>query len=185
MNENKNHEFKETRIEMQVKNVVDSLKEKYSSLVNKQISQLELEMVNRTLAISESYRQLQVAEFISNKLPSDSLVFLAQPCSEMKQEFFNRIRLNTIKKKQVFFPIAFSEFVPNIAYKQEPYPLEVEINKHKGYFNMDYLRVCLLLHLGLFGNQGQVHQRPQLVVKETTLHGRSQAHPYQLDRSLV
>jgi hypothetical protein len=92
---------------------------------------------NASLYYSDGYRQLFVVEQMSQKLSPDSLVLVASPCVEFQGDFLNRVRLNTIRQHQVFFPIVFSEYMPNIVYPARPFPDEIQINKNVGYFNVD------------------------------------------------
>ena len=130
------------RIEMDenikhIKNVINELEKKYSSLTTStsRILQTEIAISNYTLYLNENYRQLQAIEMLSRKLSPDTLIFVAPPGVEFQIDFLNRIRLNTIKSHQVFVPIGFYQYSPNIVYEKKPFPDEVEINKNVGYFN--------------------------------------------------
>ncbi len=58
------------------------------------------------------------------------------PCVELESEFLNRVRLNTIRGRQAFFPIPFSEYAPSLVYpSNQPQPSSIVINKNVGYFN--------------------------------------------------
>ena len=97
---------------------------------------MDITISNYTLYLNENYRQLMATEFVSNKLTPDSLMFVTPPGVEFQLEFLNRIRLNTIKANQVFAPIAFYQYNPNIIYVKKPFPNEVEVNKNVGYYNI-------------------------------------------------
>ena len=43
-------------------------------------------------------------------------VFVGSPDMEIKSDYFNRVRMNTIQSRQVFCPIPFTEFHPAIIY---------------------------------------------------------------------
>jgi hypothetical protein len=118
----------------------DTLKElskKYSSIIktSSRIFFSELN-ISKILYNSESYRILAVADYLNKKLTADDLILIVSPCVEMQTEFLNRVRLNTVKGHQIFFPIPFNEYMPNIVYSIRPYPDEIEINKNYGFFNM-------------------------------------------------
>ena len=118
----------------------DTLKElakKYSSIIktSARISFFQLNITDPLMYPSEAFRLLSTVEFITKKLNPDSLILLVAPCTEMQAEFLNRVRLNTIKGHQIFFPIPFGEYMPNIVYPVRPFPDEIEINKNYGYFN--------------------------------------------------
>ena len=121
-----------------IKSLINELEKKYSSLTtsSSRIIQVEILISNYTLYLNENYRQLTATELVSRKLGPDSLMFVTPPGVEFQQEFLNRIRLNTIKSHQVFAPIAFYQYNPNIIYAKKPFPDEVDINKNVGYYNI-------------------------------------------------
>ncbi len=88
------------------------------------------------LDLNENHRQLALLEFVSGQLEEDALVFVGSPCIEIDAEFLNRVRLNTLKGRQVFFPIPFSEFMPSLIYPHnQTRPDTVVINKMIGHFD--------------------------------------------------
>ena len=112
---------------------VSSLNRKYSITIAEGFMKLNS---SNEYYLSESYRQLSVAEYVSTRLSDDALILLASTCAEMDAEFLNRVRLNTIQNSQVFFPIAFSEFMPNIIYPAAAaHPDKINLNKMTGYYN--------------------------------------------------
>lgn len=117
---------------------IKELTKKYSSLIKttSRIFEINVQLEKLSLLYSEGYRQVSVLEQISQNVTIDGLILMVSPCAEMKLEFFNRVRLNTIKNKQVFFPIPFSQYMPNIIYPANATDVEeVEINKNYGHFN--------------------------------------------------
>jgi hypothetical protein len=126
------------KIKAHINETVKELSKKYSSLLktSSKISRLEATLANATLYILNGYRQMLVAELISKKVNKDELVILVESCVEIQSDFLNRVRLNTIKGTQVFFPIPFKQYMPNIVYPTKPFPVDVEINKNYGFFNM-------------------------------------------------
>jgi hypothetical protein len=121
-----------------LKRVISGLEKKFSSLTTStsRILQAEVYISNKTLYDIESYRQLYALESISRNLSPDALIFVTPPGIEFDVEFLNRVRLNTIKENQIFFPIAFYQYHPNIIYEQKPYPEQIDLNKNIGYFNI-------------------------------------------------
>ena len=68
---------------------------------------------------------------------------------QLNAEMLNRVRINTIPGWQVFFPIGFWQFKPNLIYDKKPYPSEIEFTsikghydslsyEHGGFYNADY-----------------------------------------------
>jgi hypothetical protein len=117
---------------------ITELTRRYSSLL-KTSTQIEKMRLPLDQAASDGYRQLAVIEHVSPNVSIDGLILMASACVELKSEFLNRVRLNTIKNSQVFFPIPFSEYMPSIVYpaanRTTTSPDEIEINKFYGYFN--------------------------------------------------
>jgi hypothetical protein len=116
---------------------IRDLTRKYSALLkaSSQIFEQRAKISNLSMYNSDSYRQLVTVEHITRNLSAESLILLASPCVELQSEFLNRVRLNTIRNTQVFFPIPFYEYMPNIVYPSVPYPAQVDIHKTVGYFN--------------------------------------------------
>ena len=93
--------------------------------------------------------QFTIMDTISKKFPPESLFFLCTVGMELSIEFLNRVRMNTIANWQVFFPVGFWQYKPNLIYDDKPYPTTIEINKnvghfdrhsyyHTGFYNSDY-----------------------------------------------
>ena len=69
------------------------------------------------------------------KMQPNTLTLLGSVDVELNAEFLNRVRMNTIQGWQVFFPIGFMEYKPNLVYKEKPYPKSVEVKKDLGHFD--------------------------------------------------
>ena len=61
--------------------------------------------------------QFTILDTISRKFPKETLFLLCTVGMELSIEFLNRVRMNTISKWQVFFPIAFYQYKPNLIYE--------------------------------------------------------------------
>ena len=79
-------------------------------------------------------------------------VFVGSPDMEIKSDYFNRVRMNTIQGKQVFCPIPFTEYHPALIYGDKRPPAALVFNTTAGHFDdlntghvsfykADYLRV--------------------------------------------
>lgn len=121
-----------------IKELITGLEKKYSSITtsSSRILQAEVTINNETLYLSESYRQLSAIEIVSQKLPLEELILITPPGIDFQSEFLNRVRLNTIKEHQVYFPIAFYQYNPNVVNEESRYIDEVDIHKTFGYFNV-------------------------------------------------
>ena len=74
------------------------------------------------------HEQVALAEYASANLASadddveqeqDPLVLVVPVCVELHAAFLNRVRLNTVRRTQVFFAIPFAQYMPDIVYEEE------------------------------------------------------------------
>lgn len=84
---------------------------------------------------SESPSQIKLMDIISKKHPVDTLFFIATVKTNVNFEFLNRCRMNSINSWQVFFPIHFQYYNPNIAYHNQPHPNTADLVKEAGHFD--------------------------------------------------
>lgn len=106
--------------------------------------------VNQTGKISwraYEFQQSYVSEFVLMDLLSrdykpNSLLLIGSVGMELTLDFLNRVRMNTIVNWQVFFPISFWQYKPNLIYEKFPYPSQVEIGAKFGFFNMHSFQHC-------------------------------------------
>ncbi|XP_077978424.1 chondroitin sulfate glucuronyltransferase-like [Glandiceps talaboti] len=94
-----------------------------------------------------------VMEVASPKFPENTLMFLSSVDLILANEFLNRVRMNSIQGWQVFFPMAFSLYDPDIVHrsstKSESAKMDViRDNGHfdtymyefAGFYNSDYIK---------------------------------------------
>ncbi|KAL8566044.1 hypothetical protein ACOMHN_062773 [Nucella lapillus] len=81
-------------------------------------------------------------ELLSSRFPPESLVLLCSVGMELATDFFNRIRMNTIAEWQVFFPIGFWQYKPNLIYDKKPYPTTIEMNNKVGHYDLQSFEHC-------------------------------------------
>ncbi|XP_039674770.1 chondroitin sulfate synthase 2 [Perca fluviatilis] len=84
---------------------------------------------------TETPSQIKFMDIISKKHPVDSLFFLANVNTNVNSEFLNRCRMNSINNWQVFFPIHFQDFNPDVAYHNQQHPATVDLIKDAGHFD--------------------------------------------------
>lgn len=70
----------------------------------------------------------------------EHMYLLVTPWTEVYGDFLNRVRMNTIKDFQVFFPIPFVQFDPKIVYRQKSggigvAPDHIDVHKNVGRFD--------------------------------------------------
>ncbi|OCT73631.1 chondroitin sulfate glucuronyltransferase [Xenopus laevis] len=81
------------------------------SELERRFSHLHIEQVK---VRSESPSQVGIMEVVSKKHPRETLFFLVSAWSEVTTEAVNRCRMNAIKAWQVFSPVHYQEFSPDI-----------------------------------------------------------------------
>ncbi|XP_063985772.1 chondroitin sulfate synthase 2 [Diachasmimorpha longicaudata] len=78
-----------------------------------------------------------ILDLVSRKFSPESLVMVMEMGAGLKPEFLNRVRMNTIMQSQIFSPIPFTEYHPDIAYPDNAQrPPEVDINRNYGSYDL-------------------------------------------------
>jgi len=105
---------------------------------------------------TDNFNYIKIVDVISRtkRFPEDSLFFLNSVAVRITTEYLNRCRMNTINGYQVFFPIPFSSFNPDLIYDKtkakgetgappENANLNIEIKATTGHFDIySYDEVC-------------------------------------------
>ncbi|XP_077584570.1 chondroitin sulfate synthase 2 [Stigmatopora nigra] len=84
---------------------------------------------------TETPSQIKFMDIISKKHPVDTLFLLASVNTKVNAEFLNRCRMNSINNWQVFFPIHFQDYNPDVAYHNQPRPFTIDLHKDSGHFD--------------------------------------------------
>lgn len=71
-------------------------------------------------------------DIVTMKLPANALIFLTALGVEFKVNFLNRCRVNALSGEQVFFPVPYAYYDPNIVYRQTKIPDVIPIHKDTG-----------------------------------------------------
>lgn len=79
--------------------------------------------------------QITLMDAISKKFSAESLFLLCTVGMELSIDYLNRVRMNTIANWQVFFPIGFWQYKPNLVFEEKPYPTNIDITKNNGHFD--------------------------------------------------
>ena len=79
---------------------------------------------------------LMIMDTITKRFPPESLLLFCTVGMELTTDFFNRVRMNNIIDWQVFFPIAFWQYKPNLIYNKRPYPTTIELKRNVGHFDI-------------------------------------------------
>jgi hypothetical protein len=83
----------------------------------------------------------------TNLIDKSSLVFLGTTDMELKLDFLNRVRMNTLSGRQIFCPVPFVSFHPKVVQwmsrsmrKQTANHFDLENRKYVSFFASDYLK---------------------------------------------
>ena len=93
----------------------------------------------------------------ARKFSAESLVLLCTPGMILSTNFLNRVRMNVVHEWQVFFPICFCQYKPNLIYNEKPYPPTIEIKRGNGRFELHNYAVSA------FFNGDYVYARKQMI----------------------
>ncbi|ESP02248.1 hypothetical protein LOTGIDRAFT_138772 [Lottia gigantea] len=89
-----------------------------------------------SLLHQEAYiSDLFVMDEVIGRFSTSSLMLLCSVGMELASDYFNRVRMNTIEGWQVFFPIGFWQYKPNLIYDKKPYPNTIDINSRTGHYD--------------------------------------------------
>lgn len=80
---------------------------------------------------------ISILDYFQSKLRTNSLIFVTNPYVDIDVDFLNRVRLNVIENTQIFFPIAFYQYHPEIIARTHPVTNNstIELHKSHGWFN--------------------------------------------------
>lgn len=84
---------------------------------------------------TETPSQIKFMDIVAKKHPVDTLFFLANVRTNVNAEFLNRCRMNSINNWQVFFPVHFQDYHPDIAYHNQQRPATVDLLRENGRFD--------------------------------------------------
>eukprot|EP00111_Clytia_hemisphaerica_P023368 TCONS_00068795-protein len=82
-----------------------------------------------------------VMDIVSMKLPSNALILLLSHHNHFTVNFLNRCRVNVVTGLQVFFPIPFLEYNPDIVYNGKQKPAFSEVHTTTGFWGRDSYQV--------------------------------------------
>ncbi|XP_076015190.1 chondroitin sulfate synthase 2 [Genypterus blacodes] len=84
---------------------------------------------------TETPSQIKFMDILSKKHPVDTLFFLANVNTNVNTVFLNRCRMNSINNWQVFFPIHFQDYNPDVVYHNQEHPTKVDLVRDTGHFD--------------------------------------------------
>jgi len=86
------------------------------------------------------------------QFPSSSIVFTSTLTTDLTTAFISRLRSNTIEGKQIYAPIAFWQYQPDLVYDKQPFPHRVEVARSVGHFGENWYT-----HLAFFVSDMRAH----------------------------
>ncbi|KAK3608003.1 hypothetical protein CHS0354_009938 [Potamilus streckersoni] len=114
------------------KALIDQFSKKYNTdtKVNFKVIQSEEAYMN----------DVKVLDLLIPEFADEALIMVGRANMELTTDvlvsYLNRVRMNTIKGWQVFFPIGFAQYKPGIIYKDKSAPLLVEIGSKVGHYDL-------------------------------------------------
>lgn len=121
---------------LDVKTYISMLNEKYKKDQSK-ITWLSIRLpVNVTSVDLDPMLKIAVTDLCAKKFSSESLILLVETGTKLKIDYLNRVRMNTINRYQIFSPIPFIEYHPDIIYADEVVTHdEVDVNSNYGKYD--------------------------------------------------
>ncbi|XP_059159159.1 chondroitin sulfate synthase 2-like [Physella acuta] len=80
--------------------------------------------------------EFKIIDMVSEQLEPDALMLTCTVGMQLNVEMLNRVRINTIPGWQVFFPVGFWQYKPNLIYDKKPYPTEIEFSSKTGHYDV-------------------------------------------------
>lgn len=87
-------------------------------------------------SISPSHLDFVASDLLSAKLGPDQLIFLCNPFTELYPDVLNRVRINTISGWQLFNPVPFSEYNPDVSYFGLPKSEVFDVSTNQGFYDI-------------------------------------------------
>ncbi|XP_046617698.1 chondroitin sulfate synthase 2 [Neodiprion virginianus] len=113
-----------------------SLTEKYKKDQSK-VTWLSIRLPSSVSSIElEPMLKIAVTDLVVRKFSPESLILFVETEMELKVDYLNRVRMNTISQWQVFSPMPFVEYHPDIAYSEsKAKENELDINRNYGRYD--------------------------------------------------
>ncbi|KAH0950997.1 hypothetical protein HN011_007575 [Eciton burchellii] len=119
----------------EVKRYILMLNDRYKKDQSK-ITWLSIRLPTNATSIDfDPILKIAVIDLCAKKFSLDSLILLTETGTKLKVDYLNRVRMNTISRYQVFSPIPFIEFHPDIIYANDVVHDEVDVNSNYGKYD--------------------------------------------------
>ncbi|XP_017878502.1 chondroitin sulfate synthase 2 [Ceratina calcarata] len=111
------------------------LAEKYKKYQTK-ITWLSVRLPNTSMAIETNHLlNIAVTDLCVRKFSPESLILFAEMGVQLRLDYLNRVRMNTINQYQIFSPIPFVEYHPDVVHMNDVKQVETDINRNHGRYD--------------------------------------------------
>ncbi|XP_015597570.1 chondroitin sulfate synthase 2 [Cephus cinctus] len=118
-----------------IKQLALILTEKYKKDQSK-VSWLSIRLPTAFTAIElDPMLRIAIADLSVKKFTAESLILFTDPGIDLRSDYLNRVRMNTISQWQIFSPIPFTGYHPDIAYAEDIKHVEMDITRNHGRYD--------------------------------------------------
>ena len=111
------------------------LAEKYKKNQLK-ITWLSIRLPSNVISIElDPMLNIAITDLCIRKFSPESLILFVETGIQLRLDYLNRIRMNTISQNQIFSPIPFAEFQPDIVHINDAKQVETDINRNHGRYD--------------------------------------------------
>lgn len=111
------------------------LAEKYKKQQSK-ITWLSIRLPNIVTSVkTNQLLNIAVTDLCMRKFTSESLILFVETGIQLRLDYLNRVRMNTINQYQIFSPIPFIEYHPDIVHINDVKKVNTDINRNYGKYD--------------------------------------------------
>ncbi|XKL68382.1 hypothetical protein PGB90_003873 [Kerria lacca] len=119
-----------------LKNNSDMVYDKTLKIINNLRSRYLVKRSIKIISLEEKFARAKALDYGMKQVNANDLLFFIDVDMVWTTDTLQRIRLNTVLGKMVYFPIVFSEFDPTIVYRSHISPNHFLINEENGYWRI-------------------------------------------------
>lgn len=151
--------------------------ETLSNQYKKQANRIDIVSYKLDSTVPIDMIEFIAVDLLSSRLTPESLVFICNPFSEILSDLLNRIRINTIAGWQLYSPIPFAEYNPNVTVTSVKKPGVLDVSTNQGFYNShDTLHISFYISDYLNGMQKQFILFLKKIQPVMSLSARQQFH---------
>ncbi|KZC05455.1 Chondroitin sulfate synthase 2 [Dufourea novaeangliae] len=118
-----------------IKQYALTLADKYKKYQSK-ITWLSIRLPSNVASIElDPILNIAVTDLCIKKFSPESLILFVETGIQLRLDYLNRIRMNTINQYQIFSPIPFVEFHPDIVHMNDVKQADTDINRNHGRYD--------------------------------------------------